>query len=145
MFGRGVWRLGSVSDPFAGLLYLQRDINRLFSDIDNGNDYPAVNVLLGEHDAVITAELPGLDTGKTDISVAGDVVTFSGSREPTVLGEGESYHIHERTNGRFSRQVQVPFQIDATRVEAKYEKGVLSITLPRAEEDKPKKISIKSE
>jgi len=145
MFEPTIWRFGRFAEPFAGLHDLQRDINRLFANIDSEVDYPAVNVLLGENDAVVTAELPGLDAGKTDISVEGDVITFSGAREPVALNEGESYFIHERTDGQFSRRVRLPFHIDATRVVAKYDKGVLSITVPRAEEEKPRKISITSE
>ena len=145
MFEPTIWRLGRFADPFAGLHLLRRDINRLFESAENCIEYPAVNVLLGEQDAIITAEIPGLDAGKTDISVAGDTITFGGERAAAELKEGESYFIRERTDGKFTRKVQVPFHIDATRVAAKYEKGVLSITVPRAEEDKPRKISIKAE
>jgi len=145
MFEPTIWRFGRLADPFAGLHDFHWDINRLFGNVGSEIEYPAVNVLLGENDAVITAELPGLDAGKTDISVKGDVITFSGVREAGALNEGERYFIHERTDGQFSRKVRLPFHIDATRVVAKYDKGVLAITVPRAEEDKPRKISIKAE
>jgi HSP20 family protein len=145
MFEPAIWRFGRLADPFAGLHNLQQDINRLFVNIGSEVDYPAVNVLLGGNDAVITAELPGLDAGKTDISVEGDVIAFRGVREPIALREGESYLFRERTGGEFSRKIRLPFHIDATKVVAKYDQGVLSITVPRAEEDKPRKISITSE
>jgi len=145
MFEPIIRSFGRYADPFSGLEYLERDIDRLFTGVAAYSDYPAVNVAVGDEDAVITAEIPGLDIGKTDISVAGDVITFSGVREPIDLPEGRSYYIHERTHGEFSRHVRVPFRIDATKVTAKYDKGVLSITVPRAEDDKPKKISVKSE
>jgi HSP20 family protein len=145
MFEPTLWSIGRYADPFTGLEYLERDIDRLFSGVAAYSDYPAVNVAVGEEDAIITAEIPGLDIGKTDISVAGDIITFSGVREPVDLPEGRSYYIHERTHGEFSRHVRVPFRIDATKVTATYDKGVLSISVPRAEADKPRKISVTSE
>ena len=147
MFGPGIWRLGRVSDPFSEMQRLQREMNRLFSHAGGrlGHDYPAINVLVGQNDAVLTCELPGIDPEKMDISVTGDVITLSGSREPEKIKEGETYHRQERVHGRFTRTLQLPFSIDAGKVDAKYERGILNITLPRAEEDKPKKISIKSE
>jgi len=60
------------------------------------------------------------------------------------LNEGESYHRQERGSGSFTRTVRLPFRVEADKVSAKYERGILQITLPRAEEDKPKKIQIKS-
>ncbi|MBM4315661.1 MAG: Hsp20/alpha crystallin family protein, partial [Deltaproteobacteria bacterium] len=100
---------------------------------------------VGEGDVIVTAELPGMDTGNTDISVVGDTLTISGSRKAEPLKEGESYHRQERSHGQFKRTLQLPFRVEADKVEAKYEKGILRLTLPRAEADKPRKISVRSE
>jgi len=147
MFGPGIWRLGRIADPFAEVQRLQREMNRLFSGATElyAHDFPAVNVWRGENGAIVTAELPGIDPAKLDISVVGDSLTLTGIRELEPLKEGESYHRQERTYGRFARTLQLPFQMDAAKVEAKYEKGTLQITLPRVEAEKPKKISIKVE
>lgn len=147
MFGPGIWRLGRIVDPFTEVQRLQREMNRLFSGASEvyAHDFPAVNVWRSEGGAIVTAELPGIDAAKLDISVVGDSLTVSGNRELETLREGESYHRQERTYGRFSRTLQLPFQVDAAKVEAKYDKGVLQITLPRVEAEKPKKIAIKSE
>lgn len=147
MFGPGFWRFGKVMDLGSEMQRLQRDMNRLFSGFSqpSGLDFPAINVWVGDQDAIITAELPGVDPGKIDISMVGDTLTLSGTREKEVLKEGESYHRQERNDGHFTRTMHMPFQIDARKIEAKYEKGVLRITLPRSEEDKPQKITIKSE
>jgi HSP20 family protein len=120
-------------------------MNRLFSGATElyAHDFPAVNVWRGQDGAVVTAELPGIDPARLDISVAGDSLTLTGIRELEPLKEGENYHRQERTYGRFTRTLQLPFQVNAAKVEAKYEKGVLQITLPRVEEEKPKKIAIK--
>jgi HSP20 family protein len=147
MIGPGFWRFGRVIDLGSEMQRLQRDMNRLFTGFSQpyGHDFPAINVWIGEKDAIVVAEIPGVDPQQVDISIAGDTMTLSGSREKEILKEGESYHRQERNHGHFTRTLQVPFQVDASNVEAKYEKGVLRIALPRSNEDKPKKISIKSE
>lgn len=105
-------------------------------------EYPAVNIWEKGGSAVITAELPGIDPEKLDISVSGDTVTISGEALRETLAEGEIYLRQERGIGNFKRNIQLPFQINAQEVEARYEKGILVIVLPRVKEDLPKKIKI---
>jgi HSP20 family protein len=93
---------------------------------------------------VVTAELPGVNAEDVDISVVNDILTVSGSRQPDELQTGERYHRRERNFGRFSRTFQLPFQVDTNAVDAMLEKGVLHVSLPRAESDKPRKIAIQS-
>jgi HSP20 family protein len=129
---------------------LRREMNRLFSGLASGAEagvtsgYPAMNVWANEDGAIVTAELPGVAPEEMDISVVDDTLTVSGSREPVELEEGEVYHRRERGSGKFTRSFRLPFQIAASEVEAVFKKGVLQISLPRSEEDKPKKISVKS-
>jgi HSP20 family protein len=122
-------------------------MNRIFSGIGQevSQNFPAVNVWVGENDAMVKAEIPGAEIEKIDISVIVDSLTISGSREPVTLGEGESYHRQERDFGRFTRTLQLPFNVEVNKVDARYENGILSITLPRAEADKPKKVAIKTQ
>jgi HSP20 family protein len=103
-----------------------------------------MNVWTNEEGVVVTAELPGVEPDEIDVSVVGDTLTLTGSRRPFELKEGEKYHRRERGFGRFTRTFQLPFQVEADQVEAIFEKGVLHISLPRAEVDKPKKIAIKA-
>ena len=147
MFGPNIWRFGRLMDPLTEMQRLQRDMNRILSGATHpyAHDFPTVNVWTGEHGVLVTAELPGMDPETLDISVMGETLTLSGARKPDVLKEGERYHRQERSHGQFTRALQLPFHVDAAKVEATYEKGVLQIRLPRAEEDKPKKIKIKSE
>jgi HSP20 family protein len=126
---------------------LQREMNRLFDNYGGQRSrvapgYPAVNAWTNPDGAVVTAELPGVDPESIDINIVGETLTLSGQREPEQLPEGARYHRQERGHGRFVRTVQLPFQVEAERVGAKFEKGVLEITLPRAEADKPKKIKV---
>lgn len=139
--------IGRTHNVWREMQNLQNEMGRLFAGerLLFGGKYPAINVWAGENDMIVTSEIPGIDPKEIDISVKGDTLTVSGSRTPEETKEGEVYHRRERGHGRFSRTIQLPFKVDAGKVGAKYEKGVLSIKLPRAEEDKPKKISIKTE
>jgi HSP20 family protein len=103
-----------------------------------------MNVWANPDGAVVTAELPGVNPEDIDVSVVGETLTLTGSRTPEELKEGEKYHRRERGQGKFTRTFQLPFPVEADKVEAVFEKGVLHISLPRAEADKPKKISIKA-
>ena len=129
---------------------LQHEMNRLFSDRFTTQNrptapaYPAMNVWTNEDGVVITAELPGMRPDSIDISVSGDTLTLSGSRSPDELGENGKYHRRERTHGRFTRTIQLPFGVEAAKVEAVFEKGILHMSLPRLEAEKPRKITIKA-
>jgi len=146
MFGPGIWRFGRLMDPYAEMSRLRSEMNRLFSGAAHPfvQAYPAVNIWVSDQEAIVTAELAGIDPGKLDISVLGDNLTLSGSREPEALQENETYHRKERNGSRFSRILQLPFRIDADGIDARYDKGILKVTVPRTAEDKPKKISIKA-
>jgi HSP20 family protein len=128
---------------------LQREMNRLFDDsyptrFRPAPAYPAINVWTSEEGLQVTAEVPGVSPKDIDISVVGDTLTLSGVREPDKLKEGARYHRQERGYGNYSRSLQLPFSVNVDKVEATFKNGILSIILPRAEEDKPKKITIKA-
>jgi len=133
-------------DPWPEIQRLQQEMNRVFSNAAQpyGHEFPAINAWAGENGIVVTAELPGADPGKMDVSVVGDSLTISGFREPEALKQGESYHRQERSCGRFTRTLQLPFHVDAGKVNAMYERGILHVSLPRSEAEKPKKIAIKA-
>jgi HSP20 family protein len=134
--------------PWREMNRLRREMNRLFDttsySASRAPTYPAVNVWLNEEGARVTAELPGVNPDDIDISVVGDTLTVSGCRNPQEYEEDASYHRRERGCGRFSRSFQLPFQVEANDVGANFENGVLSVDLPRAESDKPKKIEVKT-
>ncbi|MEE9910580.1 MAG: Hsp20/alpha crystallin family protein [Deltaproteobacteria bacterium] len=144
MFSPNLWRVRRFTDVMPEVLNLQREMNRLFSDVGQKSPqrFPAVNIWEENDKAIVTAELPGLDPDKVDISVSGDVLTIAGDIAAEHFERGEMYLRQERGVGSFSRSIQLPFQVDAQDVEARYEKGVLMISLPRIKEDLPKKIKI---
>jgi HSP20 family protein len=101
-----------------------------------------MNLYAGDEGVILTAELPGLEPDDLEITVLGETLTLSGSRNMGDVEEGVKYHRRERGQGQFNRTVQLPFVVDSESVEAKFTNGVLHVVLPRAEEDKPRKISV---
>lgn len=104
--------------------------------------FPAFNVWANENGAVVTSELPGVKMEALDITASGKTITVKGARKEDTDGEDVRYLRRERPEGEFNRSIELPFQIDAGKVEAKLQNGVLEIKLPRAESDKPRKISV---
>lgn len=147
---RRPFNLYNALAPWQDIDKLQREMNRLFETTFSDTrrlsapSFPAMNIWTNEDGAVVTAELPGVNPEDIDISVSGDSLTLSGSREPMVDMESVQYHRRERQYGKFTRTFQLPFAVEADKVEAMFEKGVLHIQLPRAEAEKPKKISVKT-
>ncbi len=106
--------------------------------------YPLMNVWTSEEGVVIDAELPGVDPKDVDISVKDSALTIQGKVNVVAPAEGETYHRRERPAGEFSRTLQLPFRANAAGVKANYQHGVLRVTVPRSEEEKPKKIKIEA-
>jgi HSP20 family protein len=106
--------------------------------------FPALNIWSNEDELIITAEVPGINPEDLDISVVGDNLTLKGERKAEEMDENARYHRQERGYGSFSRTVQLPFPVDIDKVDANFTNGVLEITMPRAEADKPRKIAVKS-
>ena len=90
------------------------------------------------------AEVPGMDAKDINISVTGDALTIKGEKKSEREETEENYHLVERSYGSFSRSLTMPAAVDLDKIEAKYDKGVLTITCPKKEEVKPKAIEIKT-
>lgn len=136
-------------DAFANMERLQSRLNRVLSGAGPAGgslvEFPALNVWTSEDSALVTAEIPGIEPEDIEILVVNDTLTLRGNRKAEVLPEGATCHRQERASGKFSRTLQLPFRIEPAQVEAAFRKGVLEITLPRAAEDKPRKISVRAE
>jgi HSP20 family protein len=137
-------------NPWAELDHIQDELNRVFGrsfgtlkEDAFPPDFPAINVWTGKADVKVVAALPGMDPKDIEISVLGNTVSISGERRPEVLDTGSVYHRRERIQGKFIRTVELPVDVDRDRIEARYVDGVLSVTLPRVEEQKPKQIPVK--
>jgi HSP20 family protein len=128
---------------------LQQEMNRLFESyypnrILSTREFPAMNLWSNEEGIYISSELPGVNADDLEVKVVDETLTLSGIRRPETMDEGIRYHRQERGYGKFTRTIQLPFPVNADRVDAILENGVLRISLPRAEADKPKKISVKT-
>ncbi|NMA20499.1 MAG: Hsp20/alpha crystallin family protein [Lentisphaerae bacterium] len=140
------WPTNRYGSMWSELDRLQRQMNRLFEPFAGGQSnigsFPAVNLWTGEDQALLTAELPGIDPDKIEVTVKDNTVTIRGTREREELKEGETYLRQERGAGTFVRSISMPFKVDDAKISAQYQKGILQLTLPRAEADKPKKITV---
>ena len=128
---------------------LQQQMNQLFEAYSPmrmrpAPGYPAMNIWTSEDGIKLTAEVPGVHSEDIDINVVGETLTLSGERKADEMKEGARYHRQERGYGKFTRSIQLPFPVDVNQVEATFKSGVLNVSLPRAEEDKPRKIAVKS-
>ena len=132
------------SDPFALMRSMLRDVDRATPARSAQSVFPAVNVWQGEEAVAVTAEVPGVDPADIDISVKDSVLTISGERRAPQVPEGARWHRNERSFGRFSRTVRLPFAASEDKIEARMANGVLRIVVGRPEEDKPWKIEIKA-
>jgi len=107
--------------------------------------YPPVNVWEDDDALHVEAELPGMKLDQLEIYVhEGDQLTIQGERQPCVLEKG-AWHRQERGFGKFSRVVSLPCDVDADKVEARFEQGVLHVTLPKAEAARPRRIAVKGD
>lgn len=135
-------------DPWKELQQLQSELGRILPAAGKvgtfASEAPAVNVWRNEHGAVVTAEVPGLDLDKLDLSVNGDTLTMRGERPAEQVEEKERVHRQERSYGKFVRTIQLPFRIDAAKTNATYERGVLQVVLEQDQQDRPQKISVKT-
>ena len=127
----------------------QQEMNRLFDLYSperyfSVTNFPAMNLYANNDQTLVTAELPGVDVKDLDIQIADETLTLSGSRALGASEEQVRYYRQERDYGNFSRSIQLPFPVNPDKVEASLEKGILMISMPRAEADKPKTISVKT-
>jgi HSP20 family protein len=96
----------------------------------------------GEHAIVIKAEIPGMDKDAIDISVENFTLTIRGEKKTEQAVKDDQFHRVERSYGAFTRSFALPPTVDASKVQAEYKDGVLTVTLPQREEAKPKQIKV---
>jgi HSP20 family protein len=142
-------------DPFRDLVSIQDELNRLFGRTFSGTEplrasatgtwMPSMDVFETEDRIVATLELPGIDPDAVEVSVEDSTLTVSGSRE--FASEVKEEHVHrlERRYGTFARSIALPQTADTEKVEARFDKGVLTIEVPKVERAKAKKIQVKAE
>ncbi len=136
-----IWQL----DPWRELDRIHDEMNRLFQDTFSRTpirSYPAINLWVKDDGALVTAELPGYDVNDLDITVLNDELRIKGKRNMPKPDKDLKFHRLESDIDSFQRTIDLPFPVESDKVEAKLERGVLTIVLPRAEFDKPRKIQV---
>jgi len=118
-----------------------RTSNWLDAGLSGGGAYPPVNVFRKGDDFVLIAEAPGVKKADIEVQVKGRTVRIAGAKSVD-YPKGAAVHRRERLAGRFDRAVSLPIEIDADRVQAECNHGVLAVLLTRAERDKPKTIKV---
>lgn len=138
-------------NPFSEMSVLQNQMNRLFDSAlhswpgdANGTTpwTPAADIYETENELVVTLDLPGVDPKMVDIRVENNILTIRGERQFNETQNKESFHRVERSYGAFARSFTLSTYVDADKIRAGYNNGVLNITLPKAEAVKPKRIQI---
>jgi HSP20 family protein len=138
-------------EPVRELDTLQGEVNRLFDTFfGNGQSsatgarrwVPAMDLVEREDALVLKADLPGLDRDDVNIEVKDRVLTVSGTRESEHSDKSEGFYRVERAFGGFSRSLSLPEGVDADKVSATFDKGVLEVTIPKPEERRPHRVEI---
>ncbi len=139
--------------PTRDLLSIRDEVNRLFDNfftgvperrrgLLEGEWAPSVDIAETDNDVVVTAELPGVKQDDVDITITDDVLILKGEKKEEKEVKEKNYHRIERSYGSFQRSVSLPAGVQADKAKATYKDGVLHITVPKAEEAKPKQIKI---
>lgn len=143
-------------NPFAEMDLLRREIDRVFEGFggknwnwrsaflpgSNARSYPLVNLSENEEEIVVEALAPGLDPQSLDVSIKGSTLTITGEKLALEGVSPEAYHRNERAAGKFVRSIELETEIDEDKVSARYENGILLVTMPKSEKAKPRQITV---
>lgn len=134
-------------DPFAEMHRLRREMDRIWDASTRASTagvFPALNVSEYEDNLYVRAELPGVVPEEIEITTKENNLIIKGERKIATEGEKVSYHRREREAGSFRRIISLPSRVDAEKVTAACKDGVLTVTLPKAAEVKPRQVEVKS-
>lgn len=139
-------------NPARSIFSLKNNMDRLFDDfftdpVDKSESYydvvPVIDIEETDHEFKVFAEIPGVKKDDIKITFENNYLTVSGEKKAYENKKTEDFHNIERNFGKFSRTMAIPTGVMLDKIEAEYDQGVLSITIPKTEEAKPKKIAVK--
>ena len=136
-------------EPLAEMNRLRHEMDRLFGGAGQSrrfgvSTFPLLNLWEDDDNLFVEAELPGFELNELEMYVTGgNQLSIKGERKQPELKDG-TWHRQERGYGNFSRVIELPSAVDSDKVSAEFKHGVLTITLPKAEEVKPRRIEVKS-
>ncbi|MCP3144239.1 Hsp20/alpha crystallin family protein [Pyxidicoccus xibeiensis] len=144
MQSRNPFNSAVVVNPF------MRDFDALFRELTQPvrrqaprERVPAADIIETESGVTLQLDIPGVEAKAIQVKVENDVLTVQAERKAEPQAQGVTVHRQERGFGSFARTFALPDTVDASKVEARYENGVLTLTLPRREESKPRVIQVK--
>ncbi len=144
-------------DPWQEMEALRREIDRAFESAGlrfpsllrtslwparGERGFPPVNVYEDKDNFYVRLLAPGLEPQSINLSVLRNSLTVSGERAPQGAGKFEAVHRQERPAGKFCRRIELPAEVDESKAKAEYRNGILTITLPKAAQAKPKEITV---
>ena len=137
-------------EPFAGVNRLSRELDRVFGSFNPRasttsacHAYPQISMWQDEENFYLESELPGCELEDVEVSVSGALLTLQGERKLPSMENGQWLR-QERGFSKFSRTIELPTEVDANSISAKLSDGVLTITLGKHAEVKPRRIEIQS-
>ena len=140
-------------EPAREMLTLREAMDRLFDDaftrplsLRDGWSMasPAIDMYQTDNEVVVKASIPGIKAEEVQINVTGDILTLKGEVKQDEERRDRAWHIREQRFGSFERSIVLPTEVKSDKAEAVFENGILTITLPKADEVKPKTINIKA-
>jgi HSP20 family protein len=139
-------------EPAREMMTLREAMDHLFDDaftrplrLGNGHwSMPAVDMYQTDNEIVVKAAIPGVKTDEVQINITGEVLTIKGELKEKEEVQEKAYYLREQRWGTFERTIALPTDVIADKAKAEFENGVLTITLPKAEEVRPKTINIKA-
>jgi len=135
------------------LFGIQREMNKMFNNFFRGDIQdedsaimawtPAVDIAEHDDEYLVKVELPGVNKEDVKITIESNVLTIRGEKKQEKETKKENYHRVERNYGSFQRSFTLPSTVKSEKIDASYKDGILSVSLPKAEEAKPKQIEVK--
>ena len=141
-------------EPEREMMTLREAMDRLFDDAFTrplgirdgwrGSGVPAIDMYQTEDDVVVKATLPGMKADDVQINITGDVLSIKGEMKEKNETKDKNYYVREQRWGSFERSVMLPTSVVSDKAKAEFEDGILTITLPKTEEVKPKIVTVKA-
>lgn len=138
-------------EPAREMMTLREAMDRLFDDaftrpisMTGSLSAPAIDMYQTDEELVVKAAVPGVKADEVQINVTGDVLSIKGETKSADETREKAWHIREQRWGSFERRIMLPTEVVADKAKAEFENGILTITLPKAEEVRPKTISVKA-
>jgi len=138
-------------EPTREMMTLREAMDRLFDDaftrplsLRDAWSVPAIDMFQTDDEIVVKAALPGIKADEVQINITGEVLTLKGEMKHEEDKKEKAWHIHEQRWGSFERSIVLPTDVVPDKAKAEFDNGILTITLPKAEEVKPKVINIKA-